>query len=470
MEEEIELQDLNGEEFNFHNATTDEIIDYFNETDEQNKNKYVHEEEALNWLKFSDLYYNNNNEFLLLDIETYWQFENKKIKRELIGRADEEVTVNSIKQAFKKKQEIQNDEENEQTNQTTFQDFLEKYAAKMSGDYINNPASRISYLFLFFNIPFNDLFNSNNKQSNIENLKSIVKLEDFHSPEEIYLFMRNINIIAENFNLPDLPDIALHALFDKILPENINLKDCFYHGNFFQPKPIFFDALDYYCHYNKENTQNIGNWYAYIYARFDYFQQTPKNLKRIPENFRVVAIRLAQEFSCRTYNNSIFHSFNLSWPHIDILSTNQKQELVDKKIITEEDFLNKKAAKIWLTVSSIYVAIALAGLIASCIFAPALGPILAPISIALYAFATIFVIIDTICCGHNLYKINKFNEEIAQSETTTLANDTNNPIVAVENENAQGNDSKKQTDQIDRKPPMDNQNQIGNQNPNHKEP
>lgn len=464
------MEEENGEEFNFHNATTDEIINYFNETDEQDENKFVHEKEALNWLESSDSYYNNNNEFLLLDTETYSQFKNEKIKRELIGRINEEVTVNSIKQAFKKKQEIQNNKknENEQINPKIFQDFLKKYATEMGSDYINNPASRIFYLFYkFFNIPFNDLSNSNNKQSNIENFKSIVKLEDFHSPEEIYLFMRNINIISENYNLPDLPDIALHALFDKILPENINLKDCFYHGNFFQPKPIFFDALDYYCHYNKENTQNIGNWYAYIYARFGYFQQTPKNLKRIPENFRVVAIRLAQEFSCRTYNNSIFHSFNLSWPHIDILSTNQKQELKEKKIITEEDFLNKKAAKIHLTVSSICSAIALAGLIAFCIFAPVFGPIWAPILIALYALGTILEIATIIDSGRNLDKINKFNKEVAQSETTTLANDTNNPIVAVEvetkNKAIQENDSQNQTEP---RPHMDNQNQIGNQNPN----
>ncbi len=371
-------------------------------------------EEILKFLHTDDSYYCG----LKVYAKSIEQVEDRDIKIQLIFRLDEDdliIVVDTLQVKHFQKL-IKNDNNKKDVEKEEEKDDEE---STLTFDY---------FLSYFLNKDFNE----------------------FSSPMEILWFLQKCAILNSDYRLifPEYFENNFKKLFNG---ENFDIHNYFYTGRknkikIMCPKQEFFDLCV---------EKNLGAWAGFAFVYWPRSKQTKENFLKIPSEFRV-----------STFAFSIHKSWNL----IDCLSKDQKQELVDKKIITKEHFLNKKAAKIWSTVLSICSAIALAGLIASCIFAPALGPILAPISIALYAFATIFVIIDTICCGHNLYKINKFNEEIAQSETTTLANDTNNPIVAVENENAQGNDSKKQTDQIDRKPPMDNQNQIGNQNPNHKEP
>lgn len=283
------------------------------------------------------------------------------------------------------------------------------------------------------------------------------KFNSFNSPEEIYYFVIIYNYLlnwCRKVVLKNLKD-NFKETFDKeidnyffwkiqkiqnylLLEEgNVNIK---------RPKKIFFDL----CVKKK-----LGAWIAYAFARLPYFEQTRKNFSKVPEEFRVSVIALSD------YR---------SWRLIDCLPTQQKQKLVDNKIITEEFWLNKKNRTNGIIAIAICSAIALGVLIALCIFAPAFGAIWTYVMIALNALSTALGIGSIISGGYDLYKINKFNKEvgISRNETTTQSNDTDNPTVEVEvkNENAQKNDSPNQTDE---QPLTDNSNHIKNQNPNNDE-
>lgn len=367
-------------------------------------------EEILKFLHTDDSYYCG----LKVYAKSIEQVEDRDIKIQLIFRLDEDDFIKVVDtlqvkhfQKLIKNDNNKKDEEKDDEESTLTFDYLLRY---------------------FANKDFNE----------------------FSSPMEIPWFLQKCAILNNDYRLifPEYFENNFKKLFNG---ENFDIHNYFYIGRknwikIMQPKQEFFDLCV---------EKNLNAWTTYAFAYLPRSKQTKENFLKVPKEFQVSALA------------SLRYG---SWKLIDCLSKDQKQELVNKKIITEKGFLNKKRTTIATIGEAICSAILLAGLIACCIFASFFGPILAPIFIALGAFSTIFGIYATIYAGHYLYKINKFNEEveISRNETTTQSNDTDNPTVEVEvkNKNTPGNDSQNKPDP---QPPMTNQNQIENQNSSNEE-
>ncbi len=270
----------------------------------------------------------------------------------------------------------------------------------------------------------------------LNDVKSHFLNKDFNklsSPEEIISFLSKYIILIHFFHLQF---IFYAESFRNLFGENFDFDTYFfynYKSRSPEPKPIFFDLCQ---------KKELGPWIAYAFMFLSVSMQTKENFEKIPKEYQIFILKILNL---------------INWELIDCLSTEQKIKLFDEKIITEKGLLNKKFTKINLIGETIFLAILTAGLITSCIFLPAITivwPIILAIAVTSLGICT--MIVGITCLLYNLHKINKFNEEveIGQSETAVPSNDTNNSTVAVENENAQGNDSQNQT-----KPqsPMDSQ-------------
>lgn len=156
-------------------------------------------------------------------------------------------------------------------------DFFNENNVKKSSDYyIENPAERIFLFFLYHP----HYFSNEHK----DKIKLVVNIEDFNLPEEIYYFARNLIILSEVYE-KDLLNIYFNAVFEEILPEEINFNNYF---NGINPKANFLEILNAY---KEKNDKNLDNWYAYTYASLLYSKQIP-NVIKTEKNYEEAINRL----------------------------------------------------------------------------------------------------------------------------------------------------------------------------------
>lgn len=238
---------------------------------------------------FENLSIEERNKF---DADKLKEIKNKQLKAELFCF----VKVNNSMSVYREKSLLAKEllELNKSKNEN---DLNEKYKK------IINPVSRV--MLYYYAHQFN----------NINLAHSSVSAKDFYSIEFIKILF-DTNRFEESYFIKGP---LKTKLLEEMLP-NYNIV----YENLSKPTVNIFENI----RQRNSSENNLSAWLVWVYANFNYYDQTAKNFALIPEELRWQALSLLLEINQDNLNN-----VNITIDHINLLPEIDRKEALENKII-----------------------------------------------------------------------------------------------------------------------------------------